>query len=124
MKCYHHDTRDAVGICKSCGKGLCTECAVDMHYGLACKGRCERAAEELISLIQQNVTLRQTAATATRNIRPNTYIQAALLTVFGVAFGGMGLQVPGLMPYMCGLAVVCFAYAAYAVWRALQLPKQ
>lgn len=26
MKCYNHHDRDAFGICKVCGKGLCLEC--------------------------------------------------------------------------------------------------
>ncbi|MBP7275989.1 MAG: hypothetical protein KBA51_07280, partial [Kiritimatiellae bacterium] len=35
MKCFNHEDRDAVGTCKSCGKGVCRECAVDMGKGLA-----------------------------------------------------------------------------------------
>ncbi|MBU4189689.1 MAG: hypothetical protein KJ886_01655 [Candidatus Thermoplasmatota archaeon] len=30
MKCFYNPTRDAVGVCKNCGKGLCAECAVDV----------------------------------------------------------------------------------------------
>ena len=41
MKCYYHNESDAVGFCKACTKGLCTECAVDVGYGLACKDTCE-----------------------------------------------------------------------------------
>ncbi len=26
MKCYNHHDRDAFGVCKICGKGLCLEC--------------------------------------------------------------------------------------------------
>ena len=26
MKCYNHHDRDAFGVCKVCGKGLCLEC--------------------------------------------------------------------------------------------------
>ena len=26
MKCYNHHDRDAFGVCKACGKGLCLEC--------------------------------------------------------------------------------------------------
>lgn len=41
MNCFYHPTAVAVGTCKSCNKGLCRECAVDLGKGLACKGRCE-----------------------------------------------------------------------------------
>lgn len=30
MHCFNHDDRDAVDICKACGKGLCPECATDL----------------------------------------------------------------------------------------------
>lgn len=26
MKCYNHNDRDAFGVCRFCGKGLCLEC--------------------------------------------------------------------------------------------------
>jgi hypothetical protein len=41
MKCFYHHDQDAVGECKSCGKGLCPACAVDLGKGLACRQRCE-----------------------------------------------------------------------------------
>src|SRR5215472_6917885 len=41
MKCFTHQTVDAVGACKSCGKGLCPSCAVDLHFALSCRGDCE-----------------------------------------------------------------------------------
>lgn len=62
MKCFHHQDRDAVGSCKSCGKGLCAECAVDLGKGLACRGRCEDDAKDVIALIDQNIKLSPRAA--------------------------------------------------------------
>jgi hypothetical protein len=35
MKCYYHHEVDAVGLCKSCSKGICPECAFDVGGGLA-----------------------------------------------------------------------------------------
>ena len=38
MKCYNHHDRDAFGICKVCGKGLCLECMSDKkENGVYCK---------------------------------------------------------------------------------------
>jgi hypothetical protein len=51
MKCFDHQDRDAVGICKSCNKGLCRQCAADLGNGLACLNRCEDRARVLISFI-------------------------------------------------------------------------
>ncbi len=37
MKCYNHTEKDAIGICKACGKALCQECAEFEHHALICK---------------------------------------------------------------------------------------
>lgn len=50
MKCAYHPERDAIGSCLSCQRGLCSECAVDMDRGLACKGRCEPEVRRLLDL--------------------------------------------------------------------------
>lgn len=57
MKCFRHVERDAVGICKSCGKGICPDCAVDLGRGLACRGQCEGEVRALIDLVDRNVRL-------------------------------------------------------------------
>lgn len=124
MRCFYHDTRDAVGTCKLCGKGLCAECAVDLERGLACRGRCESEVADLIALITQNVQMRHSHAAVMGNVRSNTFLQAALMTVFGVVFLGMGLHYDSLMPYLTGLSVAMFAAAGIAAWRALRFPKR
>ena len=40
MKCYNHPERDAVAICKSCGKAICHECAKESENGVACQQSC------------------------------------------------------------------------------------
>jgi ABC-type antimicrobial peptide transport system permease subunit len=37
MKCNFHPDIDAVGVCTSCGKGLCKECEVELGGKLYCK---------------------------------------------------------------------------------------
>ena len=41
MKCYNHPNHDAVGVCKSCQKGICLDCSTLVDESLSCKGRCE-----------------------------------------------------------------------------------
>jgi hypothetical protein len=77
MRCYYHENKEAVGTCKSCGKGLCRECAVDLGKGLACRGRCETDAQAVIQLIDRNIHLSITATNytlATRIVRSSTAI--------------------------------------------------
>ncbi len=41
MKCYNHHDRDAFGVCKTCGKGLCLECLKEENGVILCKkGNC------------------------------------------------------------------------------------
>lgn len=36
MKCYWHRNRDAIGICKSCGRAICKTCMGDDRFILVC----------------------------------------------------------------------------------------
>lgn len=47
MNCYRHSNVSAVGLCKTCFKAVCPDCAVDVGNGLACKGSCEEKVLEL-----------------------------------------------------------------------------
>ena len=57
MRCFAHQEQDAVGVCKSCQKGLCRECALDLGKGLACRASCEDDVRRLIQLIESNMRL-------------------------------------------------------------------
>ncbi len=37
MKCFNHHDRDAFGVCKACGKGLCLECMKEDDGVILCK---------------------------------------------------------------------------------------
>ena len=57
MRCFYHPQADAVGTCKHCHRGLCSECASEREGGLACRGRCEAAVDAVNALIRRNVQL-------------------------------------------------------------------
>ena len=46
MKCYSDPTRDAVGICVKCGRGVCTEEVVMIDGKLYCKECSDKLKEE------------------------------------------------------------------------------
>lgn len=54
MHCYKHPIKNAIGICKSCNKGLCTECVVDVGQGIACKDSCEQDVKNINEIIYKN----------------------------------------------------------------------
>jgi hypothetical protein len=46
MECFNHQEAQAVGICKSCFKAVCRNCAVELKNGLACSEECATDVNE------------------------------------------------------------------------------
>ncbi len=57
MNCYKHSDRAAVGICKSCGKGLCRDCLTELPDALACREVCESRARLINQIIDNNARI-------------------------------------------------------------------
>jgi hypothetical protein len=57
MNCYQHSHNHAVGLCKSCFKALCPECAADAGNGLACKGTCEVKVQEINEMWERSAKI-------------------------------------------------------------------
>ena len=55
MVCYYHPSRQAVGICKHCQRGLCTDCVEEVDDILACKNRCEGKVHAINQLVERNL---------------------------------------------------------------------
>lgn len=100
MKCYNHYERDAVAICKNCGKGLCKECAVELDNGLiSCKGNCEKEVKYLKEMTEKSKKVYNKTA--------KTYYTTSLIYILlGLAFIGFGLlsDIEPLKPFVfvCG----------------------
>jgi hypothetical protein len=67
MNCFNHRTSPAIGICKSCGKGVCQGCAVDTGNGLACRDSCESRVRLLTRMVDNNAKVMKTANAQTRS---------------------------------------------------------
>jgi len=89
MKCYNHNGIDAIGICKSCGKGLCQECVVEIEGSLSCKNKCEETVRNLAILLKRNMKLVGTSEKISK-ISGKFYITTGIISVF------IGLFVIGL----------------------------
>lgn len=79
MKCFAHPQSDAVGTCKYCFKGICTECAKDSGIGLVCGPQCQEEVRSLKIMTDRNKqAFPLVGKTHTRN--------AVLLALFGTCF--------------------------------------
>ena len=84
MVCYYHPDRPAVGLCKHCQRGLCTECAAVIEDSLACSGRHEQQVKEIQDLFQRSqIQLKRLGPTYLRN--------AVFYFLVGVLFTGFGI---------------------------------
>jgi len=83
MRCFTHQSVEAVAICKSCGRALCPQCVVTVGTICACRDRCEKAVEAQADVLQRSITVYQkTASTYFRN--------TVFVVLMGIAFCFLG----------------------------------
>lgn len=107
MKCYNHSNADAVAICKSCGKAICQECAVDVGKGIACKDQCEDDVMMINAIINNN-------AKAYSTIKGRSLFGPIFFIIIGMVFGLYGL----LSGYALGFSLIlgiCFVIYGVAI---------
>ncbi len=116
MKCFYSGA-EAVGICKSCGRGLSLPFASEFPKGLACRDRCEAEVQRLIRISEA-------APDGPGGNAVNTAVSGVFSMLAGGAFiyftGGFGGGV-SLTNFM-GSAFVLFGL--YSVLRALVMAKR
>ena len=112
MKCFTHQAKDAVGICKACNKGICAECAADLGHSLACKSSCEERAHLLNSSMQRSIAV-------LKNSKRYANLTPALLAGMGLLFAYHGeYGYPrSKFSLMAGIGFLIFAGIYYFVMR-------
>ncbi len=85
MECFAHPEVPAVGICCSCGKGVCRSCVQDLSFAIACSAVCAQECE-----INREVTRRDRKiygmSNTTRQL-PSGVIIWGLMAIFFTGFG-------------------------------------
>jgi len=110
MDCFYHPGRFAVGLCKYCQRGLCSDCAAHAGDSLACKGLHEDQVLAMEALMQKNIL--QSKRVGSDYLR-NTIFYG----VVGILFAGFGLsqfQWLGLQAVVYVLIGVALLWAAGA----------
>lgn len=123
MKCFYDPTQDAVGSCKSCGKGLSPDYAVDLGKGLACKNRCEDDVRALIALIDSNVALRATSTKLIEGSGRAGIITSVFYLLVGATFLTTGLIFRdriSIFPVVLGALFIVWSLFGFFRSRAIQ----
>jgi hypothetical protein len=122
MRCFYHQDREAIGSCKSCNKGLCAECAVDLGKGLACRGRCEADVQGVIQLIDRNVRRMDEAArlmdkssSVLKHAISMRYATGLFLAVAGAIFTIFGAADLERFAFAFVLGIVFLLYGIYSI---------
>lgn len=88
MKCYVHQDTDAVGVCSSCGRGVCRVCALKLRGKIYCKEDAARLFDV------QNGAVRGTTKGGPKR-GPEVIIGA----IFGYILGGIAALVSFVLIY-------------------------
>jgi len=118
MNCFYHPAVPAVGVCKYCQKGLCTECAVDLKHGIACK----QHRAEVNELYDIHFMNNQTAQNMGR-----VYKQSAVAMSFmGIAgvIGGLVIGRTGIILVAIGVGCIFLAIAFSVYANRMKMTKE
>lgn len=115
MHCFRHSPADAVGLCKTCFKAVCRECAVDVGNGLACAGECERKVLELNEMWERSARIYGIGSHKSRIPSTGVLLWLALaLGMWGMTaysyFKGPGLDVSSLITAIVFTGALGLAY--------------
>jgi hypothetical protein len=124
MSCFYHHDRSSIGGCKSCGKALCPECAVDLGKGLACRGHCEDDVKALIALIDRNIMLSPHTARLLESGRRFRWGSALFSVITGVIFLAWGIRDMDRFSLIAVLGVCFLLYGAYGLFQARRIAKE
>jgi len=124
MRCYYHQDKEAVGSCKSCGKGLCPDCAADVGKGLACRGHCEDDVRAVITLIDRNIKLSPKTAQILESSRKVRSSAATFNLVIGVIFIAWGLSDMERFSFIVILGACFFIFGVFGLLQARKAAKE
>ncbi len=119
MLCYYHPERQAVGTCKHCQRGLCSECSTLIADTLACKDRHEHEVEAADRLFRRSLV--QSERVRSGYVRNGIFygLVGGLFILFGITqYRFLGLQ--GLFFGCIGLALLYAGIANLLEGRRLR----
>jgi len=84
MVCFYHPEKAAIGNCKYCQRGLCSNCAALVNDSLACMDRHESQVRELGLMTERGIL-------QAKRIGPGYARNAIFYFLVGALFAGFGL---------------------------------
>lgn len=113
MHCFHHESVDAVGICKHCCRGLCGQCAVLVQNSLSCKGECEAEVAAYADLMDRSKSIYP----GTGNLYRSGGIFFAVVGAAIILYG-LFVEPPRSMLVSVGAGAILLLMGLYMWWWA------
>lgn len=126
MECFYHEGTTAVGSCRSCFRGLCRSCAVELEAALACRDRCEENASAVVATVNQSVRFQNVSGGLLQSARGLWMGLTVVAGVVGLFVAMWGLSLP-MFREVSLLSIPFFALAFIAARLARsvrQAPRQ
>jgi hypothetical protein len=123
MNCFNHRDVPAIGLCKSCLKALCGDCAAELVNGLACKGSCENRVNMINRIVDSNSQVMSAARRQGRTAGMLSLLLGIGCSVFAV-WAYVEFRAGSFLPYFIGLlAVVTLLTGFFRLSRSQQYPQ-
>ena len=118
MLCFNHTSSQAIGMCKACQKGLCSECAVETSAGIACPGDCETRVVEVEEMNERGLKVYGIGKYKSRLPSSGVLLWGTMAALVWAIFGFLYYRT-GYFHYDIAVPAVFFTIiAAFAVYSS------
>lgn len=117
MICFQHNDNQSIGICKSCGKGICQHCAIEFPRGLACSEECAIDAKELVEMNERGKKIYGIGKFKTNRIASGVLVWLLLSSVMWIVVG-VNFFVSNKLDYGNAAMAAVFSIITIIVYRS------
>lgn len=119
MECFYHQGSQACGICKSCQRGICKQCASEVSNGIACKEKCEDQAIELDNLVSNSIKMQKSSELLVNTASAGMGAGELFTLVLGAIFTAYGVYESTMFLTVLGVAFLLFgAFGIFKIFKA------
>ncbi len=121
MKCFNHQSVDAVAICKSCNRALCPGCIAEVGLSCSCRNRCEADVATHNDLLERG-------RTAYLKTSASYFRSGVFMIIMGIGFVLVGVSFLArgegvlmvLLPIFMGLLFACWGVSSWVSAKRLK----
>ncbi|MGB0866763.1 MAG: hypothetical protein ACPGSC_09655 [Granulosicoccaceae bacterium] len=117
MLCFKHAQEQAVGICRSCNKAVCRQCAIELPKGLACSSECQKDVHELVEMNERGKKLYGIGDYKTNKLATGVWVWLLMTGTMWVA-AGLGYLGSGSLDIGHTVMAVLFSVISFIVYRS------